>query len=344
MLARFSLVYLRNFASAIALTAGLAIGATAPGTAAEMTKLTVVLSYVPDVESFGPEYAFTKGFFKDEGLDVTIIPAGNGIDQVQMVAAGTADIGITSPESIIAGIDKGEAFKVFAAEFQKSPVAMTCRKDSGVEKATDLNGKRLGVKARAKPFAELFMKKNGIDASTVEQTSISNADISVLVAGRIDCMITTFAFNEPMLIEQAGVPVNVLPLGDYGLNAQTNAYFTKAGFFDDPANEETLVKYLRAEQRAWVDFFKDPKAAAKFMVDSAFVDGLDLEQQTYQAEQQVAYMTDALTKKKGIMWLNPATWAETAANAKEAGVTKEVVDTSGILSTAILEKVSAPLM
>jgi NitT/TauT family transport system substrate-binding protein len=340
MLVPLSMRTLRTFG----LAAGLLASVSTFAAAADMTKLTVVLSYVPNVETFGANYALREGYFKDEGLDVTIIPAGPGIDQVQMVAAGAADVGITAPESILAGIDKGASFKIFAAQFQKSPVAMTCRKDSGVTTPADLKGKRLGIKANAKPFAELFLGKNGLTTADMETTAIAGSDISLLIAGRIDCEITTFAFNEPRLIEQAGVPVNVLPLGDYGLNAQTNSYFVKSEFFDDPANQATLVKYLRAEQKAWLEFFKDTAAAAKFMVDGGFVDGLDIEQQTYQAEKQALYMRDALTAEKGLMWLSPATWAETADNAHAAGVTKQVIDTSGILSTAILEKVNAPLM
>ena len=319
-------------------------GAATAARAAEMQKLTVVLSYVPDVETYGAEYALHAGFFKEAGLDVTLIPAGQGVDQVQMVAAGTAQVGITGPESILAGQDKGEKFKVFAAQFQKSPVAMTCRKDSGVAKPADLKGKRLGVKTTAKPYADLFLKKNGIAEGEVTTTAIGGQDISALIAGRIDCEITTFAFNEPMLIEQAGVPVNVLPLGDYGLNAQTNSYFVKDSFFADPANQDILVRYLKAEVKAWEVYFKDPDAAAKFIIDGQFVDGLDLPQQSFQAEQQVVYMKDKLTAEKGLMWVDPGTWKETAENAVAAKVTPKVVDTSDMLTTAILDKVAPPKM
>jgi NitT/TauT family transport system substrate-binding protein len=325
-------------------TAALAAALTAPAAAFALDKLTVVLSYVPNVEAFGAEYALHSGFFKDEGLDVTLVPAGQGIDQVQMVAAGTADIGITGPESILAGVEKGEKFKIFAAEFQKSPVAMTCRKDSGVTKPADLKGKTLGVKTAAKPYADLFLKKNGLSPSDVKTTSIGGQDISLIIAGRIDCEVTTFAFNEPRLIDAAGVPVVVLPLGDFGLNAQTNSYFVKDSFFSDPAKKALLVKYLSAEIKAWEVFFKNPEAAAKYIVDGQFVDGLDIAQQTYQAQQMVSYMKDKLTAEKGLMWVSPATWKETAENALAAGVTSKVVDVSGMLTTEILEKASPPKM
>ena len=49
----------------------------------------------------------TQGYYKAAGLDVTLIPAGQGVDQVQMVAAGIATIGIDNPEPILAGRKPG---------------------------------------------------------------------------------------------------------------------------------------------------------------------------------------------------------------------------------------------
>ena len=331
------------FARSAALLAAAAILGLASGAPAEAaTKLSVVLGYIPNVEMYGLEYALHEGLYKAEGLDVTLIPAGQGVDQVQMVAAGIAQVGIDDPESLLAAAGRGEKFTVFAGQFQTQPVAMTCRKDSGVEKPADLKGKMIGVKVNAEPFFELFLRKNGLHDSDVKTTTIGPNDISVLIAGRIACEITTFAFNEPRLIEQAGVPVVVLPLGQYGLNAQADSYFVKQSFFQSPANQAILVKFLHATGLGWVGFYKDPKAAAAYVIDHNFVDGLDLSQQTFQAEQQVNYMKSPLTADKGILWLDPAIWRETAQNAHDAGVTATVIPTDDMLTTAILEKADLP--
>ena len=310
--------------------------------AAELHKLKLVLGYIPNVEMYGPEYALHEGLFKAAGLDVTLIPAGQGVDQVQMVAAGIADIGIANPEAILTATGRGESFKVFAGQFQVQPIAMTCRKDSGVSKPADLRGKTIGVKVNARPYFDLFLSKNGLSPDDVKTTSIGGTDISVLISGRIACEITTFAFNEPRLIEAAGVPVNVLPLGSYGLNAQADSYFVKASFYADPANRDVLVRFLRTQGQAWARFFKDPKAAAKYVIDHDFVDGLDLDQQTFQAVQMAHYMSGPLTAEKGILWLNPATWQETAANVFAAKTTPKLIDTTPILTTETLEKADMP--
>ena len=324
------------------LTVGIALAGLSAGTALAATPVTVVLGYIPDVEDFGAYYAKQMGYFTDEGLDVTIVPGGNGIDQVQMVSSGQATIGIANPEQILAAIDKGVAFKVFASEFQTSPIAMTCRKDSGVAKPADLKGKRLGIKQNAQLYAELFLKKNGLALSDIIPTTIGGSDISLIIAGKIDCMITTFAFNEPALIEQAGVPVNVLRVGDYGLNSAVDSYFVQADWYKDPTHQDILVKYLKAETKAWDAFFKDPAGMAKWFLDGGFNDGLNLEQQTFQATTQVKYMSDALTAEKGIFWVNPKTWQETAENSVATGAAKAVPKFDDLLTTDILEKVQPP--
>jgi NitT/TauT family transport system substrate-binding protein len=322
---------------ALALTA-LAAG----GARAELRKLTVVLGYIPNVEMYGPEYALHAGLFQQAGLDVTLVPAGAGVDGVQMVSAGLAQIGIANPEQLFAAAAQGQKFIVFASQFQVQPIAMTCRKDAGVTTPADLPGKNIGVKVGAKPYFDLFLSKNHVDPKSVSTTAIGSNDISVLISGRIACEITTFAFNEPRLIEQAGVPVTILPLGSYGLNSQADSYFVTKAFFDAPGNQAMLVAFLRTQGKAWGTFFDDPKAAAKYMVDNAFVDGLDIDQQTYQAAAQATFMKSKLTAEKGILWINPDTFRETAENVHAAGIAPTVIDPAPMLSTAILEQAGMP--
>lgn len=314
----------------------------APALAQDKVPLTVVLSYIPNVENFGAIYAKDQGFFDEAGLDVTLIPGGQGVDGLQMLDSGLSQITITGADSVVAAVDKGAELKVFAAQFQFSPVAMTCREDSGVTEAQMLKGKRLGIKQAAQLYADTFLSKVGLTSDDIEPTTIGGSDVSTIIAGKVDCMITTFAFNEPRLISNAGVPVNVLRLGDYGLNSQPGAFTVTQKFWDTPGNKDVLVKYLTAEAKGWDVFFKDPAAGAKFIVDGGFNDGLDIEQQTYQAEQQVKYMTSALTEEKGILWLDPDTWAESTANALAAGATDELVDPATFITTEILEQATLP--
>ncbi|WP_293864351.1 ABC transporter substrate-binding protein [uncultured Alsobacter sp.] len=326
---------LGGLAGAAALTLGAALPASAQS-------LTVVLSYIPNVENFGALYAREKGYFKEAGLDVKLIPGGNGIDQVQMVSSGIAQLGMTAAESVVAAVDKGAPLKVIAGQFQTAPTAMTCRKDSGITSPKQVVGRKLGVKQAAQVFATAFLGKNGVNIADVKVTPIGNSDISNIIAGTVECMITTFAFNEPRLIEQAGVPVNVLPLGSFGMNSQSGSWIVRNDFLEKPENKKILAAYMKAEAKAWTEYFKDPAAAAKFIVDGKFNDGLNIDQQTFQAVQQANYMKSPLTAEKGILWVDPKTWEETTANALEAKTASKKIDPAAITTTEILEMAGVP--
>lgn len=320
----------------------MALGLAAAPASAAGNKLTVVLGYLPNVEMYGPKYALTEGLYKEAGLDVTQVPGGQGIDQVQMVATGLADVGLATGNAIILGAAKGQDFAIIGATLQRSPSAMTCRKDANVSSPADLKGKRVGVKTAGRPFFQIFMAKNGLTESDMTVSGIGGSDIAQIIAGQIDCMVTTFVFNEPYLIAKAGVPVNVLLLSDYGMDASADVYFVKRSYLDDPANRDGLVKLLNTDAKAWDTFLKDPDAAAKYIVDKAFIDGLDLDQQTYQAEQQAKFMTSPLTKEKGILWVNPQTFSVNAQYLFDAKLSSTLVDTDKMIDTSIVEKAETP--
>jgi NitT/TauT family transport system substrate-binding protein len=53
-------------------------------------------------------------------------------------------------------------------------------------------------------------------------------------------------------------------------------------------------------------------------------------------------MSSPLTAEKGVLWLDPAIWRQTAENVKASGVTPDVVPTDGMLTSSILEKAELP--
>ena len=304
--------------------------------------LTVVMGYIADVEDYGFEYALHQGLYAAQGLNVKLIPGGQGVDQVQQVVAGQAQVGIDGAEMILPAVGKGQQLKVIGSEFQKSPVAMTCRKDSGVTNPGQLKGKKVGVKPTVGPLLALFLSKNGLSTSDISQVPIGGSDISAIIAGQVQCEFTTFAFNEPKEIEDQGVPVNVIPIANYGLPAQEDAYFVTKAYFDKPGNQAILVKFLKATAEGWMTFFKNPDAAAKYMIDHAFVDGLDLKQQIYQAQQQVAYMKSPVTASEGIMAVDPPVWVQTAQNLYAEKVTDTLIPTADLLTNDLLKQANVP--
>ena len=307
-----------------------AFAATSASAAADLGTIGVQLNFVPNVEHYGIAYAAEEGLAAAEGVEVDMKPGGQGIDPVQVVGAGQAHIGVTSAEAFLLARAQGIPLIAVAAQFQESPVALTCREDSGITSVGEIVGHTIGVKATAEPLFQVFLDVNGIDAADIDTEPIGASDVATIIAGAIDCQFTTFAVNEPNTMRNEGVEPVIFLLSENGLPAQSNVYFTSEDALAD--SRELIQAWLRATSAAWATFLEDPEAAAQWQVDSGLVDGLDLTQQTQQATGMVALIEGG----PGLLALDPEKWAETQANMLESTQLSEEIDLAAVLDTTVL--------
>jgi NitT/TauT family transport system substrate-binding protein len=301
-----------------------------------LTPITLGLNYVATVEHYAPYYAMEEGLFADAGLDVEIIPVGD-TPPMTLLAAGEVDVAVTDTSSMIQAAAKGEEFVAIAAQYQTAATSMTCREDSGVEEITDLKGKRIATKSAASTWLPIVYSSAGITEADVTLVPIGNQDLSVIIAGQADCMFTTNAFNEPRSIANAGVPVVVLPLAEFGVPNQGNVLATTRENLDDPDMRASIVALVGALADAWSVFVDDPEAGAEYMIDKAFVDGLDPDQQKFQAERQTTLIATDATAERGLMALDPESWEVVAEKLQQAGITPEVIDVEPLIDDLTVE-------
>ena len=129
------------------LTTLLAVAATvAVGTAASAAdKLTLQLKWVTQAQFAGYYVAADKGYYAEEGLDVTIKPGGPDVSPVQVSAGGGADVVNEWMPSALESREKGVKLVNIAQPFKSSGMVLTCRKESGIKSPADFRGKTLGV-------------------------------------------------------------------------------------------------------------------------------------------------------------------------------------------------------
>ena len=214
------------------LAAGMATGAMAADTP---------IKFSLDFKFEGPSAPFLlpldKGYYKAEGLDVTIDSAAGSLEPINRVASGTYDMGFGDINSLIKFRDAHPEAPIKAVfmVYNRPPFAVIGRKSRGVEKPKDLEGKKLGAPAPDGAYAQwpIFVQANGIDASKV---TIENVGFPVrepmLAAGQVDA-ITGFSFSSFINLKDRGVPVDditVLLMADYGVNLYGNAIFVNPKF------------------------------------------------------------------------------------------------------------------
>ena len=207
-----------------------------------------------------------KGYYKAEGLNVTVDTASGSLEPINRVASGTYDMGFGDINSLIKFRDAnpGVPLKAVFMVYNKPPFSIVGRKSRGISDPKSLEGKKLGAPAPDGAYAQwpIFVEANKIDASKV---TIENVGFPVrepmLAAGQVDA-ITGFSFSSFINLKDKGVPVDdivVLLMADYGVNLYGNAIIVNPKFAAE--KPEAVKAFLRAFVKGLKDTVKSPDTA-----------------------------------------------------------------------------------
>ena len=218
----------------------------------------------------GPQAPFLvgidRGFYRAEGLDVTVDPATSSLEPITRIASGSYDMGFGDINSLIKFRDQnpGTPIKAVFMVYNRPPFAVISRKSRGVAVPKDLEGKKLGAPATDGAFAQwrIFAKANNIDTSKV---TIENVAFPVrepmLAAGQVDA-ITGFSFSSFINLKDRGVPVDdivVILMADHGVQLYGNTVLVSPKFAAE--KPEAVQAFLRAFLKSLKETVKDPARA-----------------------------------------------------------------------------------
>jgi NitT/TauT family transport system substrate-binding protein len=215
--------------------------------------------------------AIDKGYFKAEGLDVTIDSAAGSLEPINRVAAGTYDMGFGDINSLIKFRDANPTnpIKAVFMVYNKPAFSIVSRKSRGVTKPKDLEGKILGAPPPDGAFAQwkIFTQANGIDASKVKIEAVGfPVREPMLQNGQVDA-ITGFSFSSFINLKSMGVPesdIVVMLMADHGVNLYGNTIIVNPKF---AAEKPDAVKgFLRAFVKGMKDTVKDPATAVDSVI------------------------------------------------------------------------------
>ncbi len=212
--------------------------------------------------------AIDKGYFKAEGLDVTIDTAGGSLEPINRVASGTYDMGFGDINSLIKFRDAnpGTPIKAVYMVYNKPPFSIVGRKSRGVSAPKDLEGKKLGAPPPDGAFAQwpIFVQANSIDASKVTIVSVGfPVREPMLASGEVDA-ITGFSFSSYINLKDRGVPANditVLLMADFGVNLYGNTIMVNPKFAAE--KPEAVKAFLRAFTKGLQETVKNPTTAVE---------------------------------------------------------------------------------
>jgi NitT/TauT family transport system substrate-binding protein len=211
--------------------------------------------------------ALDKGYFKAEGLDVTIDPASGSREPISRVASGTYDMGFGDVNSLVRFRDEnpGTDMKAVMMVYDRPPFAIVGRKSRGITKdVASLAGKKFGAPAADAAFAQwpIFKAVNRIDDSTIKLENVGfPVREPMLAQGEVDAVFG-FSMSSYINLKSRGVPADdivVLLMSDHGVELYGNAILVAPKFAAE--KPEAVRGFLRALARGIQETARDPSGA-----------------------------------------------------------------------------------
>jgi ABC-type nitrate/sulfonate/bicarbonate transport system substrate-binding protein len=222
----------------------MAAGAAAYG---QTVPLTVQLDWKPTAQFAGLLAAKEQGFYKAEGLDVSIAPPDPQMQTVEFAAAHPNWIGVTEADVLLVEIAKGEKVKAFATMLQTTPFALITLKSSGLTTIKSLKGKRIGLYGDGQKAIDVLLKYNGMTRKDVTIVDIPYTT-DALVKGKVDAQ-QGYIVEEAVALEMQHHPVNVIPMSENGYVSYAELLFASDGLLKE--HPEQLARFLRATAKGW---------------------------------------------------------------------------------------------
>ncbi len=285
---RFVFVAARIFRSNLFFSLTVFFAIAFAGAAQAQTSIRFLLDSKIDGTSTPFLLAIDKGYFKAEGLDVTVLePASFDLGEseeetIKRIASGDVEMGFGDINAMIKFRDQNPQMPLKAVYIvhNKAAYSVVGRKSRGVTYPKDLEGKKLGAPPRDESFAQwkIFVQANALDESKI---AIENIGMPVrepmLAAGQVDA-VTGLSFMSYINLKDRGVPpddIAVMLMADYGVNLYGNAILVNAKFADE--NPEAVKAFLRAFTKALKESLAKSAAAIGSVIKRNEVLNKDLE-------------------------------------------------------------------
>jgi NitT/TauT family transport system substrate-binding protein len=267
------------------------------------TPVSLQLGWFANSQMAGDFAAIGKGYFKDIGLDVKIVPGGPSIDPVGVVASGSVLIGnVASIGVLVAGRSRGVPVKAFATAFQRHPFAFFFLRDKGIKSPADFAGKTIGIQGTARPLLDAVLAKYQVPREKVNVIIIGGTT-TPLLTGQADVVtgwVINYAQNQPI----QGKSDHFL-LWDLGIRMYAYTYFTTDQVYG--ARKDVLTRYTAGAAKGWLYAKDHPDEAVDFVLKHA--SGLEREMEVPTWKVSIPYLSSSDTKQQGWGYMDPQVWA-----------------------------------
>ena len=283
-----------------------------------LTPVRLQLDWYPQPEHGGFYTALLQGYYKAEGLDVTLLPLPQYGSVAQLVATGKADIGLGSSDQILEWDSNGLPLEAVAATMQHDPQAIMVHASSQVRDFKDLEGHSVSAQTGATWLKYVILRYNLHQVKQVPSTlSIANflADPNYIQQ--------IFITSEPFFAKQAGANVRTILISSSGYDPYRVQFTTR----DYAAQHQDVVaKFVQASIRGWNSYLQDPGPTNAYLL--TLNPALNPEQEAFTAKalKDGDFITGSVAASTQTGRMMAARWQTSYDQLKSLGILQGPVD------------------
>ena len=213
--------------------------------------VTLQTDWYPQPEHGGFYDAKIRGYYKDEGLDLTILPGGPYVNGDQAVSVGSVQFAMDSADHVFQAIDNGLPLVAVAATMQHDPQALMVHQNSPVHRFEDLEGHSIALRLGLSTWFEFLVKR-------YQLKNVKEVPATYSVANFLEdpnYIQQIFVTSEPFFARQAGAQVRTLLISDAGYDPY-RVFLTSKSFLAQ--HPDVVAKFVRASLRGWRDYLVHP--------------------------------------------------------------------------------------
>ena len=298
----------------------------------------IVLDWYPNAIHSFLYVAQEKGYFAEEGLNLVVNFPANTNDGISLPAAGKADVGMYYlQDAILTAVEEDVPIVSIGAVAQESLNVVISLKESGIDSAEDLEGKKIGYAGTVLSEEQIksMLEHVGLAADSCEFVDVGFDLLTATTTGQVDATIGNMVNHEVPQLEEEGIEINYFFPTDFGVPEVYELVFL-AGKDAVENNPEKLQKFLRAAKKGF-DFTKEnPEEALQILLDHQNAENFPLSPTVEKASMDVL-LPAMETTDAPFMSQDTAIWQQNADWLHEMGLLSEQADVSFMVVDLLAE-------
>lgn len=270
------------------------------------TPLTFMAGFQPqaNLPFVGVYVAQARGFFAEEGLDVTIEHSGGGGEHLQLLSSGAVDVTTQDAGVLLERrADPGLPLVSLALLGQTGQQAFVALAEQGFETPADWAGHTVGFKGTPPPDLFAILAAAGLSADDVDLVNVG-FDPRVLTQGRVD-VLPVFKSNEPNIIRGWGHEINLWDAADYGV---PTLGLTWVATEDTVARRPEVVDGFVDAALRGVEWAREHRDEAVAIVLQHAGPGADADHQRFMLDTELEAAESEVTRRHGPGWQTIDQW------------------------------------